>query len=97
MATFVVLGSWTNEGARAAKETVTRAEKVRQLAQSLGGEIKQIYWTMGRYDVMAILEAPDDETATAIAVGIGGAGMVRSETMRAFDADEVTGILAKLG
>jgi uncharacterized protein with GYD domain len=97
MATFVVLGSWTDQGARAAKDTVARSEAVRETARKLGGEVKQVYWTMGRYDVMAITEAPDDETATAIAVAIGSPGMVRSETLRAFDADEMTAILAKLG
>jgi uncharacterized protein with GYD domain len=97
MATFVVLGSWTEQGARAAKDTVTRAEAVRQMARNLGGEVRQIYWTMGRYDVIAITEAPDDETATAIAVAIAGSGAVRSETLRAFGADEMTAILGKLG
>jgi uncharacterized protein with GYD domain len=97
MATFVVLGSWTDQGARAAKDTVKRTEAVRQTARQLGGEVKQVYWTMGRYDVMAITEAPDDETATAIAVAIGSPGFVRSETLRAFDADEMMAILAKIG
>jgi uncharacterized protein with GYD domain len=97
MATFVVLGSWTDQGARTAKETVTRAEAVRQIARGLGGEVKQVYWVMGRYDVVAIIEAPDDETATAIAIGIAGSGAVHSETLRAFDADEMTALLAKLG
>lgn len=96
MATYVVLGSWTDQGARAAKDTVGRADVVRETARKLGGEVKQIYWTLGRYDVMAITEAPDDETATAIAIAISAPGMVRSETLRAFDADEMTAILAKL-
>ena len=97
MATFVILGNWTDQGARGAKDSVARSAAVRDTARKFGGEVKQIYWTMGRYDVMAITEAPDDETATAIAVAIAGSGAVRSETMRAFDADEMTRILAKLG
>jgi uncharacterized protein with GYD domain len=47
--------------------------------------------------VMGIIEAPDDEPATAIAIAVGGSGAVQTETMRAFDADEMTRILAKLG
>ena len=97
MATYVVLSSWTDQGARGAKETVQRAEAVQETARKLGGEVKQLFWTMGRYDVVAITEAPDDETATAMAVAIAGSGAVRSETLRAFDADEMTRILAKLG
>ena len=97
MATYVVLWNWTNEGARAAKETVTRSEKVREVARGLGGEVRHLYWTMGRYDGVAITEAPDDETATAIAVAIAGTGTIRSETLRAFDANEMGAILSKLG
>ncbi|MGH2616667.1 MAG: GYD domain-containing protein [Thermomicrobiales bacterium] len=97
MATFVVLGSWTDEGARAARDTVKRAEVAREAARKLGGDITHIWWTMGHYDLVAILEAPDDETATAIMVAISGSGMVRSETLRAFDAQALTGILAKVG
>ena len=96
MATFVVLGKWTDEGARAARDTVTRSEAVRAAAQRLGGDIKDIYWTMGRYDVIAICEATDDETAVALSATVSSAGMVRTETLRAFDADEVTGILSRL-
>jgi uncharacterized protein with GYD domain len=97
MATFVVLGNWTDEGARTAKETVNRTEKVRQQLQRLGGEMKHVWWTMGSHDVVAVFEAPDDETATAMMVAVAGMGAVRTETLRAFDADEVTAILAKVG
>ena len=97
MATFVVLGSWTAEGARAAKDTVDRAEKVRDLVSRLGGKVIHVYWLMGRYDAMAIWEAPDEETATAISVAIASAGMVSTETLRAFDAAEMTEILKRLG
>ncbi len=97
MATYVVLGNWTTEGVRAAKGTVERSEAVRGLIRGLGGEMKQLYWTMGRHDMVAITEAPDDETASAISVAIASAGMVHLETLRAFSADEVTKILGKLG
>ncbi len=97
MATYVVLCSWTDEGARAAKETVQRSEKAREVIRGLGGELRHLYWTMGRYDLVAITEAPDDETASAISVAIGSAGMLHMETLRAFSADEVTQILGKIG
>ena len=97
MATYVVLTNWTDEGARAAKDTVARAEKVRGVVESLGGKLTHLYWTMGRYDLVAITEAPDDETAAAIAMAVSGSGMVRSETLRAFDAAEMSSILGKAG
>ena len=59
--------------------------------------MNQIYWTLGQYDVVAIVDAPNDESATAFALAIGAAGNVRGQTLRAFSKDEMDGILAKLG
>jgi uncharacterized protein with GYD domain len=97
MATYIALINWTDKGISEAKDTVQRAEKVRQMAQQLGGDMPTIYWTMGRYDIVAVVEAPDDETATAILLRAASLGTVRSETLRAFTADELPGIFAKLG
>jgi uncharacterized protein with GYD domain len=97
VANYVVLINWTEKGVSEAKDTVKRSENVRQLAQQMGGDMKTIYWTLGRYDAVAVLEAPDDETATAIALRSAGNGAVRTETLRAFTADEMTAILAKIG
>ena len=96
MATYVVLSSWTNEGARAAHETVQRAEKVRELVKRHGGELRHIWWTMGRFDVVAVCDAPDDETMTAIMVGVAQSGAIRSETLRAFDAAEMSAIVGRV-
>jgi uncharacterized protein with GYD domain len=59
--------------------------------------MKDLYWTLGPHDVVAIAEAPDDETATAFALAAGAQGSIRSTTLRAFDREEVKGILAKVG
>jgi uncharacterized protein with GYD domain len=56
----------------------------------------QIYWTLGHYDLVAIIEAPDDKSATAFALAIGAAGNVRTETLRAFTKEEMNGILGKM-
>ena len=64
MAQFIVLINWTEQGVSQAKDTVQRSEKVRQLAEQMGGGMPTIYWTIGRYDAVAVLEAPDDETAS---------------------------------
>jgi uncharacterized protein with GYD domain len=63
----------------------------------MGIETKSIYWTVGEYDVVVTFEAPDDASMTALALAISSAGNVRTQTLRAFSRDEVTGILAKLG
>ena len=56
----------------------------------------QIYWTLGHYDLVAIIEAPDDKSATAFTLAIGAAGNIRTETLRAFDAEEMDKILEKM-
>jgi uncharacterized protein with GYD domain len=97
VAQYIVLINWTEQGVSQVKDTVKRSEQVRQLAEQMGGAMSTIYWTIGRYDVVAIIEAPDDETAAAIGLRASGTGAVRTETLRAFTADEMSGILAKLG
>lgn len=95
MATYVSLISWTDEGIGAFKDTVDRAEAGKQLAAKFGATLKETYWTLGPYDVVGVLEAPDDESATAFALALSSQGNVRTTTMRAFDAAEMQGILAK--
>ena len=95
MATYVALFSWTGQGVRNAKATVKRAEKFAKAIRKTGGRLKDIYWTMGRYDGVLVLEAPNDETATSIMVGVCSLGNIKTETMRAFDAAAMGKILAK--
>ncbi|HWB71698.1 MAG TPA: GYD domain-containing protein [Egibacteraceae bacterium] len=96
MASYVILVNWTEEGVRTFRDTVERADSVAQLMQQLGGQMTNLYWTLGAYDLVAICEAPDDETATAASLAISSQGYVRTATMRAFTREEMTGILAKL-
>jgi uncharacterized protein with GYD domain len=95
MPTYVSLISFTDQGVRTFKDTVDRAEAGKKLASSFGGSLKEIYWTLGPYDIVAISEAPDDESATAFALTLSSQGNVRTTTMRAFDADAMKGIIAK--
>ena len=96
MATYVVLTSFTDQGVRSAKETTKRADAVKELAKKFGATAKEFYWTLGKYDVVAIFEAPDDESMTALGLAIGAAGNVRTQTLRAFSRAEMNGVLAKL-
>ena len=97
MATYIVLSSFTDQGIRSVKDTTKRADAVRELAGKMGAEVKSIYWTIGQYDVVVTFEAPNDETITALSLAIAAQGNVRTQTLRAFSKEEVTGILGKLG
>ena len=96
MARYVVLTSWTDEGARAVADTLSRADQVRTMVEQMGGRLDPLYWTQGRYDLVGITDAPDEETAAAFGLRVGMAGAVRTETLRAFDAEEMGRILAKV-
>jgi uncharacterized protein with GYD domain len=96
MATYIALSSFTDQGIRGVKDTTKRADAVREAAKKFGANMTQIYWTLGHYDLVAVIEAPNDESATAFALAIGSAGNVRTQTLRAFTKDEMSGILAKL-
>jgi uncharacterized protein with GYD domain len=89
--------NWTEQGIRNAKETVDRAASAEELAQKYGGRFERLYWTVGPYDIVAILEAPDDESATAFLLELGSLGNVRTTTLRAYDRDQMSGILQRLG
>jgi uncharacterized protein with GYD domain len=95
MPTYVSLVNWTDKGVAEFKDTVDRSEAGRELAAKFGGTLKEIYWTIGQYDIVAISEAPDDETATAFALALSSQGNVRTTTLRAFSADEMRSIIAK--
>ncbi|MEJ3744832.1 GYD domain-containing protein [Actinomycetes bacterium KLBMP 9797] len=97
MPTYISLINWTDQGIRSAKETNDRSRAAAELASRMGGELKTIFWTVGPYDLVAISEFPDDETGTAFLLAIGSQGNVRTTTMRAYNADEIAGILAKVG
>jgi uncharacterized protein with GYD domain len=96
MATFIVLAGFTDQGIRNVKETIGRAEAFKEMAKKSGITVKDLYWTLGKYDVIAICEAPDDETATSLSLSVCSRGNVRSETLRAFSFEEMKKILGKM-
>jgi uncharacterized protein with GYD domain len=96
MATYISLSSFTDQGARTVKETVERADAVKEGARKFGCTMLNIFWTQGEYDLVSIIEAPDDASAMAFGLAISQAGNVRLQTMRAFSRDEMAGILGKL-
>ena len=93
MATYVSLLNWTDEGVKNIAGTVDRADAAKKLVADMGGSL-DVYWTMGQFDMVAISEFPDDETAVAFLAKLGALGNIRSQTMRAFDADGVRAIMS---
>jgi uncharacterized protein with GYD domain len=94
---YVVLVNWTDQGVKNVRETIQRVEAADALEQKHGLRLVQVYWTVGPYDIVAIGEAPDDESATAFALELGSAGNVRTTTLRAYNREEMSGIIQRLG
>ena len=96
MPTYIVLGNFTEQGVRNVKDTAKRAEAVRATAKKLGITVKETYWVLGQYDVALIADAPDEASMTALGLSIGALGNVRTQTMRAFTAQEIGQLLNRM-
>ena len=96
MPTYMTLIRYTQQGIESIKDSPARLDTAKDLYKSLGAEIKSFYLTMGRYDVVVISEAPDDETTTKLAMTIGSSGAIRTETFRIFTEDEYRQLISEL-
>jgi uncharacterized protein with GYD domain len=97
MARFVVLIDWTEKGIASFKDSVDRYEAAQGVFESLGVSFHDAYWTLGTHDIVGIVDAPDGETLAAALLKLGSQGNLRTTTLRAFNADEMRGIIAKAG
>ena len=97
MPTYVNLVRWTDQGIQNYKDSPGRAADFTKLVESLGGRVRELLWTAGEYDIVAVTEFPDDEAGMAAALRVGSLGSVRTTTMRAFSADEMGSIITKAG
>ena len=96
MATYVVLVNFTDQGVRNVKQTTERAKALVAAGTKLGVKVKDVYWTLGAHDAVLIADAPNDEALTALCLSVGALGNIRTQTMRAYSADEMNRVLAKL-
>lgn len=96
MATYTVLGNFTDQGIRNIKETTHRAEAVEAAARKLGVTVRSIQWTLGAYDLVCQFDAPDDQAITAFGLAIAAQGNVRTQTLRTFNRDEMNAILSRV-
>ena len=96
MVTYVVLGSFTDQGVRNVKDSPKRADAFKEMAKTFGVTVKEIVWTQGRYDVVTIVDAPDESAAMSLSLSLSALGNVRTETLRAFSAADMTKIVGKM-
>lgn len=96
MPMYVALTNWTDQGARNVKETVRRLDAFITAAEKMKCKVHNALYTMGPYDLVSIIEAPNDRVASALALSVGALGSVRSVTMPAFTKDEMAGIVREM-
>jgi len=96
MVKYVSLLKFTEQGVRSVKDTIKRAAAATAEAEKMGIKVTDSFWTMGSYDVILVLDAPDDETMSAFSLKVGSLGNVKTNTMRAFRREEMEKILAKI-
>ncbi|MFO0823286.1 MAG: GYD domain-containing protein [Gemmataceae bacterium] len=95
MATFITQIKFTEQGIKGIDESTKRAATLKATARKMGVKVTDIYWTLGDYDGLLVLEAADDETAAALLLHLGAMGNVHTSTVRAFTAAEMDAITAK--
>jgi uncharacterized protein with GYD domain len=96
METYIVLTNYTHQGVASIKDTPARIDEGRKAVEAVGGKIVGWYLTMGRYDVVFIIQVPDSKIAATLLLALGSQGNVQTETLRAFSEEEFRGIVAGL-
>jgi len=96
MPTYIALLKWTGKGIAAIKGSPARLDAGRQAFKKAGMEIKETYSTMGRYDLVCVIDAPDDETYAKGMLSLGAQGNVSTETLKAFSEDQFRKIVDSL-
>jgi len=96
MPTYIALLKWTQKGIASAKDSPGRLDAGREAFKKAGMEIRDTYLTMGRYDLVLVIEAPDDETYAKGMLGLGSQGNVSTETLKAFSEEQFRKIVGSL-
>jgi uncharacterized protein with GYD domain len=97
MVTYISLVNFTDQGARTMTESTKRADAAKEAGKKFGCDMKEMYWTLGGYDLVAIIDAKDEASFLAFGAALAGAGNVRTHSLRAFTKDEMAAVFAKLG
>lgn len=95
MPAYVTLLNWTDQGVKSFRQSTQRAKDFTELVEAHGGKVREFLWTVGEYDVVVVADYPDEEFAVAALLKVAEAGNIRSNTLRAFSASEMEGIVAR--
>jgi uncharacterized protein with GYD domain len=95
MATFISLLRFTEQGIRNVKDSPARYEAFRGMAEKVGVTVKDIYYTVGHYDIVAVMEGSDEAVTTAL-LQVCSLGNVRTETLRGFSLDDMKKIVGTM-
>jgi uncharacterized protein with GYD domain len=96
MVTAVMLLNWTDHGIKNVKESPKRLDGVKKLAKDMGGEVKSFYMTLGVYDLVLIVDMPNNDKLASFGLKLGSLGNVRSTTLKAFPEDDYRRIISGL-
>ena len=96
MPAYIALIDWTDQGARNFKDTVDRYDAAQSAFEGLGVRFTDVRWTLGAHDIVATIEAPDDESLAAALLAIAEQGNIRTTTLRAFTGDEMRTIIGRV-
>ncbi|HJU04160.1 MAG TPA: GYD domain-containing protein [Nitrospiraceae bacterium] len=96
MPTYLIQSQWTDQGIRSVKESAKRLDLGKKKLKEMGGEIKAFYLTTGTYDMLAVVDVPNDEILAAHLLWLGSQGNLRTQTVRAFTEDEYRNIVSGL-
>jgi uncharacterized protein with GYD domain len=97
MATYIATVRFTEQGLSAIQDTAKRASAFKNAAKKLGVKVNNLYWTLGPFDGLVIMEAPDDQSITAAMLQLARLGNVQTQTARAFTSDEIADVLGRMG
>lgn len=96
MAGYISLLRFTKEGISAVKDPSKHIDQIKAVAAKAGARVVGIWVTMGQYDLVTVVDAPDDQAAAVLVLNLASQGYVTTETMRAFSEDEFRTIVGKL-
>ena len=96
MPSYLSLIKWTDQGVRNVKHSPQRLDAYKQAAQAAGGKVVFFYMTMGEYDLVTLMELPNDEAASRLLLSTAAQGNIRSTTLKAFTEDEYRKLIASL-
>jgi uncharacterized protein with GYD domain len=93
MAIYIMLANFTDQGIRKVSDSPKRTDAFKQMAKKCGATVKDVFWTLGEYDIVAIVESPDD---ISLGLSSGALGNIRTQTLRAFTQADMKTILGKM-